>query len=349
MKTITGSVRDASEQAAREALAGAAEYIRKGGLVVFPTETVYGLGGNAMDPHAAGKIYAAKGRPADNPLIVHVASPEEADFFAETNEVYFRIARAFMPGPITVILSAKENLPRTVTAGLDTVAVRCPSHPAARELIRMAQTPIAAPSANLSGSPSPTCFEHSYKDMNGRVDMILDGGACEIGLESTIVKPEADGSLTLLRPGAVTQDDLMAVCPRVNIAAAVLGALKEGERALSPGMKYRHYAPKAPVTLLDGNKQKRIDYISRQNGKIAYLCYEEDLVACKELIPGCALYSIGGEADESTQAQRLFALLRDADAVGYDRIFAPLPKKNGMGMALYNRMIRAASHDIQSL
>lgn len=312
--------------------------------MIFPTETVYGLGANALDETAAARIYAAKGRPSDNPLIVHIADVHEADALTETGDLYYKLARAFMPGPITVIMAAKPCIPKTVTAGLPTVAIRCPSHPVAHALLAAAGVPVAAPSANLSGSPSPTDGPHVKDDMDGRVDMILDGGECEFGVESTIVKIEDDGSLLLLRPGAVTVEDLEQVCPTVRIAPAVLGKLKEGEVALSPGMKYRHYAPKAPLYLLHGDADVRRRFLTAQTGKVAYLCYDEEIASLQNI--GLTLFPIGAQADEKTQAQRLFRILRDADKQDFDRIYAPEPEKTGMGMALYNRMIRAAAHQI---
>ena len=205
---------------AKAAIDQAAGILKNGGLVVFPTETVYGLGGNALDSDAAKKIYAAKGRPSDNPLIIHIAQPKDAEKYCITNEIYYRLADAFMPGPLTVILPKRDIVPSSVTGGLSTVAVRCPSHPIARELISASGFPIAAPSANISGKPSPTCAEYVIEDMSGRVDMIIDGGECEIGLESTIVKIENDG-LILLRPGGITCDALSCVCENVKVADAV--------------------------------------------------------------------------------------------------------------------------------
>lgn len=327
------------------ALAEAGEILRRGGLVVFPTETVYGLGGNAMDAAAAGKIYAAKGRPSDNPLIVHIAEPADAETFCFTSPLYYKLARFFMPGPLTVIMPVKPIIPSTVTAGLDTVAIRCPVHPVAHALILKAGVPIAAPSANLSGSPSPTDGPHVKDDMDGRVDMILDGGECEYGVESTIVKAEADGRLLLLRPGAVTKEDLEAATgARVDIAPAVLGAMKEGEKVLSPGMKYRHYAPKAPLFLLNGTAEMRRNFLAEQEGRVAYLCYDEEKEGLTPL--PLTLFALGKEKDAPAQAKCLFRILRDADKLNFDRIYAPLPPTTGMGMALYNRMIRAAAHHI---
>lgn len=322
----------------------AAELLRAGGLVAFPTETVYGLGANATDAEAAKKIYAAKGRPSDNPLIIHVASPEDAEEYAHTNELYYRLARAFMPGPLTVILPKKDIIPTGVTGGLDTVAVRCPSHPVASALIRKCGFPLAAPSANLSGSPSPTCAEHVVSDLFGSIDGIIDGGSCDIGLESTIVKADADG-LTLLRPGAVTADALRCVCENVRIAPAVTEMLAENERPLSPGMKYKHYAPSVPLVLLEGERDLVMRFLQNaQNAvKCTVLCYHEELdeLRCERLI------DIGAENDLSTQAQRLFAALRHADELDCDVIYAHLPPRDGIGLALYNRLIRAAAHTVQ--
>ncbi len=326
----------------------AAARLRRGALVVFPTETVYGLGGNACDPDAAAKIYAAKGRPSDNPLIIHIADPKEAEAYAVTSPLYYRLAERFMPGPLTVILPVRDTIPSTVTAGLSTVAVRCPEHPVANALIRFAGVPIAAPSANLSGSPSPTSARHVREDMDGRVDVILDGGDSEIGLESTIVRLCEDGSLTLLRPGAITVEDLKTVAPRVDISDAVLGALSPGQTVLSPGMKYKHYAPKTPFYLLDGTADKAFSYLSEQEGPFALLTYEEDKALFSGL-PNAYMIPVGSKSEPSILAHRLFSLLRECDKRGLLAIYAALPVPHGLGMALYNRMIRAAAHRIITL
>ena len=322
----------------------AAEILRHGGLAVFPTETVYGLGGDATSADAAKRIYAAKGRPSDNPLIIHIASPEEAEGYAVTNPLYYQLARAFMPGPLTVILPKKDTIPLSTTGGLDSVAVRCPSHPVARRLIELCGFPIAAPSANLSGKPSPTCAEHVREDLNGRVDLILDGGESEIGLESTIVKIDGD-SLTLLRPGGITYDALCMVCDRVTIADAVTHRLAENERPLSPGLKYRHYAPSAPLILLDGDAQDVLSYLqARQTEEAcAILCFDEE----KPLLRAERLFPVGKREDLSAQAHILFHALRDADATDAEVIYAHLPPQSGLGLALYNRMIRAAAHTVR--
>lgn len=332
-----------------EELLRAAEIIKSGGLVVFPTETVYGLGADATSSDGARKIFAAKGRPSDNPLIIHIATPEEAVKYTECGELYFKLAESFMPGPLTVVLPSKEVIPKETRAGLPTVAVRCPEHPVARRLIELSGVPVAAPSANLSGSPSPTAFSHVVDDMDGRVDMIIDGGEADFGLESTIVKPEEDGTLTLLRPGRITPEELSKIA-KVNIAPAVMDKLREGEVALSPGMKYRHYAPKSPLTLLSGEISKVIRYLADYKDKrVAVLCYDEDREFISSSYPGFTLYVFGKRDDLSEHAHRLFSLLREADKLDFDEIFAPLPEAKGIGLALYNRMIRAAAHRIIKL
>ena len=329
-----------------ESIALAAEVIKNGGLVALPTETVYGLGADATDADAAMKIYAAKGRPSDNPLIIHIASPEDAERYAFTCELYYRLAKAFMPGPLTVIMPKKDIIPSSVTGGLDSVAVRCPSHNIARELIAAAGVAIAAPSANLSGSPSPTSAAHVISDLDGRVDMIIDGGDAEIGLESTIVKIDGD-SLTLLRPGGITYDALLCVCDKVSIAPAVTDKLAENERPLSPGMKYRHYAPSAPLVLLDGEYEKVLSFMSeaQRSENCAIICFDEDA----NVLSKNNIIAIGKKNDQATQASRLFSALRDADKLTVDIIYAHLPAKDGIGLALYNRMIRAAAHTIKKI
>lgn len=331
-----------------EDLRYAANVLQQGGLVVFPTETVYGLGGNGTDADAAKKIYAAKGRPSDNPLIIHLAEPADAERYAVTNDTYYRLAKAFMPGPLTVILPKKNTIPSSVTGGLDTVAVRCPAHPIARALIEKAGVPIAAPSANRSGKPSPTLASHVIEDLNGRVNMIIDGGPSEVGLESTIVTLNGDEG-TLLRPGAITYDALCCVLSKVTTAPAVTAQLAENERVLSPGMKYRHYAPSAPLILLDGTKENVSAFMQQvaSDPTVGLLCYDEEL----PLLRGKAtLLPIGKENDLETQAKRLFATLREADShPDIDTLYAPLPPREGLGLALYNRCIRAAAHTIKKV
>ncbi len=329
-----------------EDLSVAAELIKNGKLVIFPTETVYGLGGNALLASAAEDIYTAKGRPSDNPLIIHIAEPQDADRYAHTCELYYSLAKAFMPGPLTVIMPKRECIPSTVTGGLETVAVRCPSHPIAHTLIKEAGVPIAAPSANLSGKPSPTEPKYVIEDMDGRVDMIIDGGACEIGLESTIVLLDGD-SLTLLRPGAITPDALSCVCENVKIAPAVSEQLGENEKPLSPGMKYRHYAPSSPLVLLEGDERDVLCFLASEQKKngCAVLSYDEELPYLDKTL--CV--SVGKKDDIKAHASRLFSALRDADKLGASVIYAHKPDPEGLGLALYNRMIRAAAHTVKKI
>lgn len=328
-------------------LAKAASLLQSGELVVFPTETVYGLGGLATSDTAAKAIYEAKGRPSDNPLIIHVASPEDAEPYAITNDTYYRLAEKFMPGPLTVILPKKDTVPLSVTGGLDTVAVRCPAHPVASALLRLVGAPVAAPSANRSGRPSPTCASHVIEDLSGRVAAIIDGGECEVGLESTIIKLDGDKGV-LLRPGAITYDALSCVC-EVSVAPAVTAALAANERPLSPGMKYRHYAPRASLTLLDGPEELQQAFLLQEAAKphVGVLCYDEEAAL---LPPGAIYFPIGPKGDLATQARRLFAALREADAFpALTQLYAHLPPLDGLGLALYNRCIRAAAHTVKKI
>ncbi len=348
METKIVKIAEPNSTEAKEILQNAADILRAGGLVVMPTETVYGLGGDATNADAASKIYKAKGRPSNNPLIIHIAEPRDAEDYCRTSPLYYKLAEAFMPGPLTVIMPKKDTVPFSVTGGLDSVAVRCPSHVVASELIRLFGKPIAAPSANVSGRPSPTCAEYVIEDLSGRVDMIIDGGECEIGLESTIVKIDGE-SLILLRPGGITVDALTMVCENVTVAQAVTEQMKEGETVLSPGMMYRHYSPKTPVVLLDGTDCDFVGFIQaeqkRTGGKCAVICYdgEEDIIGKKNVI------TIGAKDDLASHGKHLFTSLRIADTFGCEIIYAHLPPKEGLGLALYNRMIRAAAHTVRKI
>ncbi len=321
----------------------AASVLKEGGLVVIPTETVYGLGGDGTNPASSKKIYEAKGRPSDNPLIIHIAEPRDAEKYAHTNELYYRLADAFMPGPLTVILPKKDTVPYETTGGLDTVAIRCPSHPVAHAIIERAGIPIAAPSANISGRPSATSSEYVVEDFNGRVDMIIDGGDCEIGLESTIVLIK-NNSLVLLRPGAITCDALSCVCENVEVSPTIEGVLKEDEHPLSPGMKYKHYAPSSPLVLLDGEEGDVLDFmLSEQKKKrCAIICYDEETTKLSDEL----LLPIGAKDDVVSHGKMIFARLRQCDRLSPDIIYAHLPEKSGLGLALYNRLIRAAAHTV---
>jgi len=347
METEIVRIADGSDESA---LYRAAELIKEGRLVVFPTETVYGLGADATNEYAAKRIYEAKGRPSDNPLIIHISAPIDADKYAYTSLTYYRLAECFMPGPLTVIMKSKETVPKATRGGLSTVAVRCPENRIANRLISLAGVPIAAPSANISGSPSPTSVSHVIDDMNGRVDMIIDGGECEFGLESTIVKIEDDGSLTLLRPGKITVDDLTSSGFVIKVADAVTCELGKGETALSPGMKYKHYAPKASLVLLDGEIEKVIDYIKAENVKnCGLIWFSDDAELVKSELQSVSFYNFGRKSDRLYQAHSLFSILRETDKCEHSIIYAPLPEVEGIGLALYNRLIRASAHKIIKL
>ena len=332
-------------------LAFPAKILSEGGLVAFPTETVYGLGGNALDADAAGKIYAAKGRPSDNPLIVHIARPADAEKYAETNALYEKLAKAFMPGPLTVVLSKKENIPLSVTGGLQTVGIRCPGDPVARELIRLAGVPIAAPSANVSGRPSPTAAFHVRDDLDGRIDCIIDGGEAEVGLESTIVKIDGD-RLILLRPGAITPEMLQTVCEEVVLDHGILEKLPEGTAPQAPGMKYRHYAPRARVCLVQDGTVDSADFEQRtilffrkklrENPNVGILCYDEHL----PYLNGTHIYSFGAKHDELSHSHHLFDCLRRFDETDVTEIYAIVGKTSGLGLALYNRMLKASAYTV---
>lgn len=329
-------------------IARAAELIQDGQLVGFPTETVYGLGADALNPRAVLEIFAAKGRPADNPLIVHITRWEEMLPLCRVNEKARKLAEAFWPGPLTMILPKREIVPGEVTAGLDSVAIRMPSHPVARALIAASGCPIAAPSGNRSGRPSPTVAAHMMEDMAGRIPLILDGGPCEVGVESTVVALTGDVA-TVLRPGGVTPEMIAAVLGEAQVADSVMRPLREGESAPSPGMKHKHYAPKARMTLYEGDAgavAARIsaEYDALQNGEKGLI------LAAQEHLP---LYGSRSAADlgrdEWAAAHNIFALLRQADADGVTRVFSESWPESGVGLAVMNRMARAAGFDIVSV
>jgi len=330
--TISGTPADA------EAIARAAEIIRGGGLVGMPTETVYGLGGSAYSADAAVKIYAAKGRPSDNPLIVHITDPADAEKIAYVPPMFYRLADAFMPGPLTVIMPKRSCIPDSITGGLATVAVRCPSHPTARALIDAAGLPIAAPSANRSGCPSPTTAEHVRRDMDGRIEMILDGGPCEIGLESTVIRLTEDGC-EILRPGAVTEFMLAKVCGSVSVAKAVINPELAGDKPLSPGMKYKHYAPAAEVTLVDASPEHFAAYVRANCRTDEGVAVSDDLAA---QFGGLTVLPLGERETAEELSRHMFAVLRTADDRGLKRLYIRKPPAEGEYLALYNRLIRAA-------
>lgn len=317
------------------------ELIQNGEIVAFPTETVYGLGASALNDEAVSKIFAVKNRPQDNPLIAHVDGTAMISMIAsDIPPLAERLFEAFSPGPLTVILPAKDTLSGRVTAGGSTVAVRCPSHPLARALITAAGVPIVAPSANLSGKPSPTEFETTFEDLNGKVAAIIDGGSCSVGVESTVVLPENENTLRILRPGAVTPEMLKTVCPNVILDKNILSPIDGSAPVLSPGMKHRHYAPKAPLTILSGSKQ---DVLAFMNDKVSptvgILCFEGDL-------DGDTVVCYGKEGDALSQSQGLFHALRQFDKMNITQIYARPPETTGVGLAVYNRLLRAAEFQI---
>ena len=327
-----------------EDLYEAAEIIRAGGLVAFPTETVYGLGADALNIDAANKIYEAKGRPSNNPLIVHISDPADAEKYVVTDDRYYMIAEAFMPGPITVIMPSKKIVADSVCSGLDTLAVRCPSHPIARAFICACDRPIAAPSANTSGRPSPTSASHVLHDLDGRVDMIIDGGECEVGLESTIIKLERD-RVVLLRPGGVTYEMLCELLGSVEIANGVLERPDLDQKVESPGMLISHYAPNAPLYLVKGNVSDVTAFLrDKLNESGVYVISSEGALAGSDKI-----ISLGDENNKNEAAHRLFSALREADERGAEQIYAAYPDADGIGLALLNRMLRAAAFRIIEL
>lgn len=326
----------------------AAEIIRRGGLVGMPTETVYGLAADALKGKAVSKIFKAKGRPGDNPLIVHVADFEDIEKYNLVREIPEKakiLADKYWPGPMTIIMKKSEIIPDEVSAGLETVAIRIPSHPVAAALIREAGTPIAAPSANLSGSPSPTTALHVMNDMKGRIEAIIDGGECSVGVESTVITLAGEKP-RLLRPGGITLEQLRDALGEVEMDDAVLHKLKDGVKAASPGMKYKHYAPKAQVVIIKGSSKAYIDYVnSHADENTAALCWEEDIRDLK-----CKTLSMGKEKDQESQAHRLFDELREIDNDGsIKKVFARCPSIQGIGLAVYNRLIRAAGFEVIDL
>ena len=325
-----------------------AEILKKGGLAAIPTETVYGLAADALNGEAVAKIFAAKGRPMDNPLIVHVAEFEDIERFAlvrEIPEAAKKLAKVFWPGPLTIIMKKGGVIPDEVSAGLDTVAIRLPSHPSARAIIKAADTPLAAPSANLSGSPSPTTAQHVMNDMDGKIDAVFDGGACGVGVESTVITL-AEDTPRLLRPGKVTLEELREVLGEVELDSAVLNKLKDGQKAASPGMKYKHYAPKANVVLLKCTDDEFINYVNRCGGSgVAALCCDEDIEKLS-----VKYISLGKRNDYEAHAQRLFDSLRRIDGYGnIVTVYTRLPSTDGVGLAVYNRLIRAAGFEVIDL
>lgn len=320
----------------------AGEILRRGGLVGMPTETVYGLAGNALCGDCVRKIYQAKGRPSDNPLIVHISSFSQWEpLVTEIPEKAKKLAEKFWPGPLTIILKKSELIPKETSGGLDTVAVRMPSDETARRLIESAGVPLAAPSANTSGKPSPTSAQHVMNDLCGKIDAVIDGGECQVGVESTVISLVSEKP-RLLRPGGVTPEMLESVLGEIEIDDAVFNKLENGAKAASPGMKYKHYSPSARVILLKGTLENYKKYIeAHRSEKTVALCFDGEE---KELSVPCLPY--GAENDSLSQAHLIFSRLREADEMGADTVFARYPERSGVGLAVYNRLIRAAAFEV---
>ena len=331
-----------------QALQEAGELLRRGGLVAFPTETVYGLGGDALNPESSRKIYAAKGRPSDNPLIVHIARMEDlAPIVRRVTEEAILLAQAFWPGPLTMILSKSESVPRETTGGLDTVAVRMPSHPVARRLIACGGGYVAAPSANLSGRPSPTAAKYVIEDMDGRVDMIIDGGEGDIGLESTIVDLTVSPP-QILRPGYITQDMLAEVLGQVSVDQTILTG-DGGQAPRAPGMKYRHYAPKGELAIISGSAGRVTDYINVHAAEDREQGHKVGVIGTDEVLPeyrADMVRSLGSRQDEESIARHLYSILREFDDEQVTRIYSECFETTGLGQAIMNRLLKAAGHKL---
>lgn len=321
------------------AVRDAAAILRRGGLLGIPTETVYGLGADALNEDAVSRIFLAKGRPQDNPLIIHVPDASWlGSYCRDVPPAAYRLAERFWPGPLTMILPRRDIVPLQTTGGLETVGVRCPNHPVTLAIIEAAGVPIAAPSGNTSGRPSPTTAAHMIEDMDGRIDGIVDGGPCTVGVESTII----DLTVTpprLLRPGGLPLESLRQVLGEVAVDKAVTGLLAAGERPRAPGMKYRHYAPHAPVTVVTGEPERSARRIQGLLSDTAgVICFDE----YAPLFPGHIIHKLGPAADKSAQARHVFDALRTFDGTDVTEIFAQCPDDGGLGLAVANRLKKAA-------
>ncbi len=328
-----------------ESLHKASLLLSDGQLVAFPTETVYGLGANALNREAVLSIFEAKGRPADNPLIVHIYSADQLEPLCDIPSLAPTLMDAFWPGPLTLLFPKKDAVPMEVTAGLPTVAIRMPSHPAAQALLKTCALPVAAPSANRSGRPSPTTAYHVMEDMNGKIPLILDGGHCEVGVESTVLDI-CHGQPVILRPGGITKEMLEDVLHReVGLAGSILRPLKPDEKALSPGMRYKHYAPKGTVSLVEGREEEVVSALRLLCEKdlaagisSCVLCFTEHLPA----LESCRPHDLGSLRNASQAAHRLFDTLRLLDQEGIRTIYSEVLPPRGVGLAVMNRLGRAA-------
>lgn len=321
----------------------AAQLLRNGSVVGIPTETVYGLAADARNPQAVQQIFTAKGRPADNPLIVHIAHLAQLpEIAAEVPPLAKALAEAFWPGPLTMVLPKQKSIPLVTSGGLDTVGIRMPSHPVAQKLITLSGVPIAAPSANRSGYPSPTTAQHVWQDMQGRIAAVVDGGACSVGVESTVIALENQDTVRILRPGFVTAEMLGSVAGNVVLDPAILHDLQQGQQAASPGMKYQHYSPRAKVTLVEGTRDGFAALLERYRGQPGVYALMMDDNDGDGL--GCPVISYG--ITDVQQAQQVFSKLRELDDREAVQVFVQAPRKDGVGLAVYNRLIRAAGFEV---
>ncbi len=339
-----GYLSPTQEQLLREA----GEVMKAGGLVAFPTETVYGLGGDALNPDSSRKIYAAKGRPSDNPLIVHIANMDALEAIVErvTDEAK-KVAEAFWPGPLTIILPKSQKVPYETTGGLDTVAIRMPAHPVARKLIEYAGGYVAAPSANTSGKPSPTVAKYVVEDMNGRIDMVIDGGEVGIGLESTIVDLTVSPP-QILRPGFITDAMLSKVVGTVDMDQTILRN-DSGQAPKAPGMKYRHYAPKGELTIVMGDAKQVTVYVNEQTRIQQAAGHRVGVIGSAEVLTeyqADVVKNVGSRNDEESIAKNLYKILREFDDEEVDVIFSEGFESVGMGQAIMNRLLKAAGHKV---
>lgn len=325
----------------------AAAILRDGGLVGIPTETVYGLGANGLNEEAVAHIFEAKGRPQDNPLILHIPDASWLERYCKDIPLTaYKLAEAYWPGPMTMILRRKDIVPDAVTAGLDTVGMRCPAHPLCRAIIDAAGVPVAAPSGNTSGRPSPTTAQHMLEDMDGKIDAIVDGGPCSVGVESTIIDL-TETPARLLRPGGITLEQLEAVLGEVAVDPAVTRLMGAGEQPKAPGMKYRHYAPKAPVTVVTGDPQKSAEYIaSHAAPEDGVICFDEFLPLFTRRSETRPVMDLGPAGDKEEQARHIFDALRSFDHTSVPAIWAQCPDATGIGLAIANRLNKAAGFHI---
>lgn len=321
-----------------------AEILKNDGLVAIPTETVYGLAGNALKGSCVKKIFAAKGRPSDNPLIVHISDISQWEPLVKAvPEKAKALAEKYWPGPLTIILPKSEIIPDEICGGLDTVAVRMPSNETARAIIDACSFPLAAPSANTSGKPSPTTAPHVMADLDGKIDAIVDGGSSSVGIESTVISLASDVP-KLLRPGGITPEMLREVLGEIIIDDAVYNKLADGAKASSPGMKYKHYSPAAKVILIKGTYDKYISFVRKNaDSTTAILCFEGEEVTD---IPSVVY---GKKDDPSSQAKHIFDALRSLDKIGAKTVYARFPESDGVGLGVFNRLVRAAGFNIIEL